>query len=103
MSYANPNILTSGTTFPQLQAGGLSAVLLKLITSTGGGTVAPTAACTLAASGSGGTLPAATYYVFETETNGIGETTVGPVSASQAITLGQNLVITRPVFKVGNS
>jgi hypothetical protein len=65
-------------------------------------TLAPTAAPTLAASGSGATLPAATYYVVVSESNGIGETTASPVSASQAVTLGQNLVVTFPALKTGN-
>jgi hypothetical protein len=57
----------------------------------------------LAESGSGGTLPTATYYVVVTESNGFGETTASPVSAGQAITLGQDLVVTFPALKTGNT
>ncbi|MHB8397335.1 MAG: hypothetical protein ACYDCI_00150 [Candidatus Limnocylindrales bacterium] len=103
MSFTSPNIATSAETFAELQVGGLSATLERLITVNGGGTAAPTAAPTLAESGSGGTLPAATYYVVVTETNGIGETTASPVSLGQAITLGQDLVITPPALQSGNT
>ena len=65
-------------------------------------TLAPTAACTLAASGSGATIPTGTYYVVSSESNGIGSTLVGPVSASQAVNLGQNLVVTFPALQSGN-
>jgi hypothetical protein len=102
MSYASPTVVASGTTFAQLQAGGVSAHLENLITAQAA-TAAPTVAPTLSESGSGGTLPAATYYVCSTETNGWGETVAGPVSSGQAITLGQDLVITPPSLKTGNS
>jgi hypothetical protein len=103
MAYTNPNISTSSTTFAELQDGGLTSVLETLITVNGGGTAAPTVAATLSESGSGGTLPAATYFVVVTETNGIGETTAGPVSSGQAITLGQDLVVTFQALKSGNT
>lgn len=66
-------------------------------------TLAPTAAPTLSESGSGGTLPAATYWAVITESDGYGETTPSPVSASQAITLGQDLVVTFPALQTGNA
>jgi hypothetical protein len=102
MSYTSPTVVASGTTFTQLQQGGLSAHIEKLITAQGA-TLAPTAAPTLAESGSGGTLPAATYYVVVTESNGFGETTASPASTGQAITLGQDLVVTFPTLKTGNT
>jgi len=103
VAYTNPNIATSGATFANLQAGGLSNLLERLITVNGAATAAPTAAPTLAESGSGGTLPAATYYVVVTETNGVGETTASPASTGQAITLGEDLVVTFPTLKTGNT
>lgn len=102
MSYTPPTVVASGTTFAQFQAGGLSGHLEKLIAAQGA-TLAPTVAPTLSETGSGGTLPAATYYVVVTESNGFGETTASPVSASQAITLGQDLVVTFPTLKTGNT
>lgn len=103
MAYASPSITTSGLTFAQLQAGGLTSVLEGVITASKAATLAPSAAPTLAASGSGATLPAATYWVVVTETDGIGETTVSATSASQAVTLGQNLVITPSTLRTGNT
>lgn len=103
MAFTAPSITASGLTFAQLQSGGPAAHLESLITANTGPTTAPTAAPTLSESGSGGTLPAATYYVVITETNGIGETTASPVSSGQAITLGQDLVITYPSLQSGNT
>jgi hypothetical protein len=103
MAYPNPNISTSGATFAQLQAGGLSNLLERLLTVNGGGTAAPTSAPTLAASSSGNSLAAATYYCVITETNGVGETTASPVSSSQLVTTGEELTVTFPILKTGNS
>jgi hypothetical protein len=103
MAYTSPNIVTSGTTFSQLQAGGLTSVLEKLITVNGGGTAAPTAAPTLSETGSAGTLPAATLFSVFTETNGVGETTPSPVSAGQAITGTEELGIAFPTLQTGNT
>jgi hypothetical protein len=102
MSYTAPTVVASGTTFAQFQTGGASGHLEKLITAQGA-TLAPTVAATLSQSGSGGTLPAATYYAVVTESNGFGETTAGPASTGQAITLGQNLVVTFQALKSGNT
>ena len=96
MAYPNPNIATSAATFAQLQAGGLSNLLERLITVNGAGTSAPTVAATLSANAGGtvgGLLPAGVYYVNFAETNGIGETPVsaesGPVTvAAQAAPTG---------------
>jgi hypothetical protein len=103
MAYTNPNIATSAATWAQLQAGGMSNLLERLVTVNGAGTVAPTVAPTLAESGSAGTLAATTYYVVCTETNGIGETTAGPVSSGLAITSTGEIVVTFPTLKTGNT
>jgi hypothetical protein len=102
MSYTSPTVVASGTTFTQLQQGGLSAHIEKLITAQAA-TLAPTAAATTAETGSGGTLTAATYYVVITESNGFGETTASPVSAGTAITSTGELVVTFPTLKSGNT
>lgn len=101
MSYTAPTVVASGTTFAEFQAGGASGHL-ELLIAAQGATLAPTAAPTLSESGSGGILPTATYYVVVTESNGFGETTASPVSSSQAITVGQDLVVTFPTLKSGN-
>ena len=98
MSYTAPSVVASGTTFAQFQAGGASGHLELLITAQAA-TAAPTSAPTLSQTGSGGTLPAATYYAVVTESNGFGETTASPASTGQAITLGQDLVVTFPSLK----
>ena len=102
MTYTAPSVTASGTTFAQFQSGGASGHL-ELLIAAQVASVAPTAAPTLAASGSGATLPAATYYVVVTESNGFGETAASPVSAAQAVTLGQTLTVTFPSLKTGNT
>jgi hypothetical protein len=102
MSYTAPTVVASGTTFAEFQSGGASGHL-ELLIAAQAATAAPTVAATLSESGSGGTLPTATYYAVITESNGFGETTAGPVSASQAITLGQDLVVTFQALKSGNT
>jgi hypothetical protein len=58
------------------------------------------AAPTLAGSGSGGTLPAATYYVRITYVTAFGETVPSP-EVTQVITLGEDLVIDSPPAMTG--
>jgi hypothetical protein len=101
MSYTAPSVTASGISFATFQSDGASGHLEALITAQAA-TGAPTVAATLSESGSGGTLPAATYYCVVTESNGFGETTAGPVSSGQAITLGQDLVVTFQSLKSGN-
>jgi hypothetical protein len=104
MAYQPIVLPASGTTFAQFQAGGLAGMILRLlgVINAAAPTLDPTAAPTLAASGSGGTLPAASYYVCFAESNSFGSTKVSPLSAVQAITLGQDLVITPPALQTGN-
>jgi hypothetical protein len=102
MAYTAPNVLASGTTFAQFQAGGVSGHLEKLIAAQTG-TPAPTAAPTGAASGSANTLAAGTYYAKFTETNGFGETTVSPESTLVTVTSGQLITWTFPALKSGNT
>jgi hypothetical protein len=102
MAYTSPSITASGLTFAQFQAAGASGHLEALIAAQTG-TANPTVAPTLAASGSGSTLPvSAGYYCVVSESNGLGETLAGPVSAGQAITSGLDLVVTFPTLKAGN-
>jgi hypothetical protein len=57
-----------------------------------GAVASPT--CTAAASGTGGTIPAATYGIKISSVAGGGESVVATVSGGLAVTLGQNIVIT---------
>jgi hypothetical protein len=104
MAYTSPTITPSGTTFAQFQAGGASGQLERLIAANHLGTAAP-GAPTLSATGggsSGGNLPAGTYYVKVTETNGLGETTGSP-EASVAIASGNIPQVTFAALQPGNS
>jgi hypothetical protein len=101
MSYANPNVLPSGTSFAQFQAGGASGHLELLIRANMAAESNPTTAATLSATGGGtvgGLLGPGVYYVNFTESNGYGETTVsaesGPVTiAAQAAPSGAPTVV----------
>lgn len=101
MSYQNPNILASGTSFAQFQAAGASGQLERLITANAAGTANPTVAATLSANAGGtvgGLLAPGVYYVNFTETNGYGETTAsaesGPITvAVQAAPTGTPTVV----------
>lgn len=106
MSYTNPSITTSGTTFAQFQEGGISAILDKLITVNAGPTLAPTSAPTATATGggsSGGLLAAGTYLLKHTESNGIGETTASPESTTLTVGAGNIPQVTFPTLKTGNT
>ena len=105
MAYTKPTVVASGTTFAQFQAGGASGHL-ELLIAAQGATLAPTVAATATATGggsSGGTLAAGTYYFVVTETNGIGETTAGPVSSLLTVSATNIPRITFQTLKAGNS
>ncbi len=103
MAYTKPNIIASGTTLAQLQAGGASGHL-ELLIAAQAATAAPTVAPTLSETGSSGSLAATTYFAVITETNGIGETTASPAQVSgQAISGTEELVVTFPTLKTGNT
>ena len=101
MSYANPNVLPSGTTFAQFQQGGASGQLERLITANSLATANPTVAATVSTTAggtAGGLLAPGIYYVNFTETNGHGETTLsteaGPITvAVQAPPAGTPTVV----------
>jgi hypothetical protein len=103
VSYPSPTIPASGITFAGAQKAGPTGHLELLIAGLLTAITDPPTAPTLAASGTGNTLPAATYYVVQTETNGIGETRPSPVSTGQAVTLGQLLTITPHAFQSGST
>ncbi len=65
-------------------------------------TSSPSTTVTLSAGGTSNTLTSGTYYWVITETNGWGETTANPVSASQAVTTGQSLLVTFPSLQSKN-
>jgi hypothetical protein len=104
MSYTSPSIIASGGTWAQLQAGGLTgqveALIAKLVA-----TLAPTVAAAWTATGggaTGGALAAGTYYQVITESNGIGETTIGPESTQITVSATNIPRITFQTLKTGN-
>jgi hypothetical protein len=101
MAYTNPSIAASGITFAQALASGFAGHLLKLMAAQAN-TGNPSAAPAISQTGSAGTLPAGTYYAVVAETNGIGETAASAVSAGQAISGTQELLITPAAFQAGN-
>ena len=106
MAFTAPNILASGTTWAQLQAGGASGHLEKLITANIAGSAAPTSAATATATGggsSGGLLAAGTYYFVFTETDGTGETTVSPEGSQLTVASTNQPQFTFPSLKTGNT
>jgi hypothetical protein len=105
MAYAAPSITASGATFAQFQSGGASGQLELLITAQAA-TSAPASAHTWTATGggsSGGSLASGTYYSVVTETNGIGETTAGPVSSQITVASGNKPQITFQTLQTGNT
>jgi hypothetical protein len=89
MSYVSPNVLASGTTFSQFQAGGASGHLERLIAANAAASGNPTVAATVSANGGGtvgGQLAPGTYNVNFTETNGYGETLPSAESGPIAVT-----------------
>lgn len=104
MSYVKPTLVASGTTFAQFQSGGVSGHLEKLIAAQVA-TIAPTVAATATATGggaSGGLLAAGTYYFVVTETDGFGETTIGPESAQLTVAAANIPRVTFQSLKTGN-
>jgi hypothetical protein len=103
MAAVAPNIVTSGASFATLQQGGVSSFLELVIAANGVKTTDPPSAPTLAASGSGNTLPAATYWGKQVERNGIGTTLPSPASASASVSAGELLTFTRQALQTGNT
>jgi hypothetical protein len=101
MAHQVPSVTPSGITWAQLRTQGVSGHLESLIAAQAA-TANPSAAMTLAESGSAGTLTAATYYTVFTETNGIGESLPSPASAGIGITSTGEIVGTFPTLQTGN-
>src|SRR5947208_14421712 len=105
MAYTSPNIIASTATFAQFQAMGASGQLELMITKQIA-TLAPTVAATATATGggaTGGALAAGTYYFVVTETNGKGETTIGPESAQLTVSATNIPRVTFQTLKTGNT
>lgn len=105
-TYVSPKVRASGTTFAQLQAGGLAAAVDRLIAANTA-IANPTTQATVNATGggsTGGSLPEGTYYASYTWCNGFGETTAGTSeSASFTISSANKPRITIPSLPTGVS
>ncbi len=89
MSYVSPNVLPSGTTFAQFQAGGSSGHLERLIAVNAAAASNPTVAATVSTNGGGtvgGQLAPGNYYINFTESNGFGETLPSAEAGPIAVT-----------------
>jgi hypothetical protein len=87
MAYSAPNILPSGTTFAQLQAGGLSGHLERLIAANLNGTSAPSTAPTVSAAGGGQSLAAPSSQLTVAASGG-GRTLSNPSTQATASATG---------------
>ena len=100
MSYTAPSVVASGINFATFQSTGRAAISKSSITAQTA-TVAPTVAATLSESGrrhaAGGDLLRGRHRVERVRRDD-----GAPASTGQAITLGQNLVVTFQSLKSGN-
>jgi len=85
MSYTNPNILASGTTFAQLQAGGASGHLEKLITAGTAASANPSVAATISLTGAGQSILNPTVAATVSATGGGQTVSVPTVQATVAV------------------
>lgn len=100
--YVTPTIRASGTTFTQLKAGGLAAMIDRLIAANPA--IAAGVAATATATGggaSGGLLEAATYTLRYTYVNGFGESLPSTVSANLVVSATNIPRVTFPALPTG--
>jgi hypothetical protein len=86
MSYPNPYLSPSGATFAQLQAGGLSNLLERLITVNGPAESPPTTAVTISATGGGQSINNPSSAI--TVTNNGGSRTIAKPSTQATVAVG---------------
>lgn len=102
-NYVAPSIQASSATFADLQAGGLTNVLNKVIAANPA-IADPTTAPTVAVTGggtTGGNLPAGTYFLSYTWIDGAGETLAKETAASFTIAAGNIPQATIPSLPTG--
>lgn len=103
-SYLTPLIASPTVSLAQLQSGGLAGVIGQTIAANSTAIAPVLSAPTVSATGggtTGGSLPAGTYYLQFTETNGIGETLPSPESASFTVAAGNIPQVTLPAIASG--
>lgn len=107
MTWIPPNILPSGTTWAEFQAGGLSGHLERLISANSGGTAAPAAAATISLTGGGQSISNPSSAVTVSN-NGASRTIAKPttavtLSATGGGSSGGSLCSTTTTFYVANT
>jgi hypothetical protein len=101
-NFVTPLIQPSGTTWAQFKTGGVG-ILLTNLAATNPIKANPTTQATASVSGSGGLLPAGTYYCQYSFVDAFGETLAGGESAPFAVTAGQVPTVTLPALSTGAS
>lgn len=102
-TYASPSIQASSSTFATLQGGGFAAIIAAVIAANPA-IATPTTAPTVSATGggsSGGSLPAGTYFVSYTWTDGAGETASKEIASSFTIAATNIPRVTIPALPTG--
>lgn len=104
-AYAAPSIQASSAAWSDFTGGGI-ANILNLVIAANPAIASPTTAPTVVATGggsTGGNLPAGTYYVSYTWTDGAGETIAKEIAASFTIAAGNIPQVTIPALPTGAS
>ena len=99
-NFVAPTIQPSGTTWAQFKTGGVGIVLANLA-ATNPPKASPTTPATVSVSGSGGLLPAGSYYCRYSFVDAFGETLAGGESALFTIAAGQIPTVTFPALPAG--
>jgi hypothetical protein len=102
-TYVTPTIIPSGTTWSQYKSGGIDIILKNLIATNGPKDDPSAAAIGSIPYGSGGNLPAGTYFIAYTNCDAFGETMIGSSEIASRLTLveGAILRITMPALPTG--
>ena len=99
-NFVAPTIQPSGTTWAQFKTGGVG-ILLTNLAAANPAKPNPTTQATVSVGGSGGPLPAGTYYCKYSFVDPFGETLAGGESAQFAVTAGQVPTVTVPALPTG--
>ena len=99
-NFVAPAIQPSGTTWAQFKTGGVG-ILLANLAAANPPKANPSTQATVSVSGSGGQLPAGTYYCRYSFADPFGETLAGGESAQFTVTAGQVPTVTVPALPVG--
>jgi hypothetical protein len=99
-TFVAPQVQPSGTTWAQLKTGGVG-ILLSNLAAANPPKANPSTPATVSCSGSGGLLPAGTYYAQYTFVDPFGETLAGGESGQFTVAAGQVPTVTLPALPAG--